>query len=71
MSQTWGSTCDAGKGNGMVLLVDWLAKRRSRGTAGELEFRRMWGAKEIEAPSLNRRSLPNKGTEHISTTKKK
>jgi hypothetical protein len=39
MSQTWGSTCDAGKGNGMVLLVDWLAKRRSRGTAGELEFR--------------------------------
>ena len=38
-SQTQGSTCEAGKGNNMVLLVDWLAKTRSRGTAGELEFR--------------------------------
>ena len=38
-SQTRGSTCEAGKGNNMVLLVGWLAKTRSRGTAGELEFR--------------------------------
>jgi hypothetical protein len=70
MFQTQGSTCEAGKGNGMVLLVVWLAKRRSRGTAGELEFRRMCGAKDIEAPSLARRSLPNKGTGHVDTTKK-
>ena len=52
----------------MVVLVGWLA-RRSRGTAGELGFRRMRGAKEIEAPSLARRSLPNKGTGHVGTIK--
>jgi hypothetical protein len=39
MSQTRGSTCEAGKENDMVLLVGWLAKRRTRGTAGEVEFR--------------------------------
>ena len=54
----------------MVVLVGWLARRRSRGTAGELGFRRMGGAKEIEAPSLARRSFPNKGTGHVGTTKK-
>ena len=70
MSQTRGSTCEAGKENDMVLLVGWLAKRRTRGTAGELEFRQIWGAKEIEAPSLDRRSLPNKGTGYVVTTKK-
>jgi hypothetical protein len=69
-SQTQGSTCEAGKGKNMALLVGWLAKRRSRGTDGELEFRRIWGAKELEAPSLARRSLPNKETGHIDTTKK-
>jgi hypothetical protein len=30
----------------------------------------MWGTKEIETPSLARRSLPNKGTGHVDTTKK-
>jgi hypothetical protein len=30
----------------------------------------MRGAKEIEAHNLAKRSLPNKGTGHISTTKK-
>jgi hypothetical protein len=30
----------------------------------------MEGAKEIEAPSLAKRSFPNKGTGHVSTTKK-
>jgi hypothetical protein len=30
----------------------------------------MRGAKEIEAPSLARRSLPNKRTGHVGTTKK-
>jgi hypothetical protein len=30
----------------------------------------MGGAKEIEATSIARRSLPNKGTEHVVTTKK-
>jgi hypothetical protein len=69
-SHTGGSTCEAGKGNNVVLLVGWLVKRRNRGTAGKLEFRRIWGAKEIEAPSLARRSLPNKGTGHVDTTKK-
>ena len=33
--------------------------------AGELGFRRMGETKEIEAPNLARRSLPNKGTEHV------
>jgi hypothetical protein len=33
--------CEAGKGNNVVLLVGWLAKSRSRGTAGELGFRRI------------------------------
>ena len=47
-----------------------MAKRRSRGTVGELEFRRIWGAKETEAPSLGRRSLPSNGTGHVGTTKK-
>ena len=53
----------------MVVLVGWLTRKRSRGTAGELEFRRMCGAKDIEAPSLARRSLPNKGTGNVGTTK--
>jgi hypothetical protein len=30
----------------------------------------MGGAKEIETPSLARRSLPNKKTGHVVTTKK-
>jgi hypothetical protein len=30
----------------------------------------MGEAKEIEAPSLDRRSLSNKGTGHVGTTKK-
>jgi hypothetical protein len=55
----------------MLVLVCWLARRRSRGTSGELGFRQIGGAKEIEAPSLARRSLPNKGTGHVGTTKKK
>jgi hypothetical protein len=54
----------------MELLVGWLAKRRSRGTAVELGFRQMGEAKEIETHSLARRSLPNKGTGHVGTTKK-
>ena len=54
----------------MVVLVGWLARRRSRGTAGELGFRQMRGEKEIEAPSLVRRSLPQKGIGHVGTTKK-
>ena len=60
---------EAGKGNNMVVLVGWLARRRSRGTAGELGFRQMGGAKEIEAPSLARKSLPNERTRHVGTTK--
>ena len=54
----------------MVVLEGWLARRRSRGTSGELKFRRMRGAKEVDAPSLARRSLSNKGTGHVGTTKK-
>jgi hypothetical protein len=69
-TQPWVSTCESGKENNMVLLVGWLAQRRSRGTAGELELRGIRGAKEIEAPSLAMRSLPNKGTGHVDTTKK-
>ena len=55
----------------MVVLVGWLARRRSRGTAGELGFRQMGEAKKIEAPSLDRRSLPNKATGHVGTIKEK
>ena len=47
-----------------------MTRRRSRGTAGELGFKRKWGAKEIEAPNLAKRSLTNKGTGHVNTTKK-
>jgi hypothetical protein len=54
----------------MLMLVGWLA-RRSRGAAGKLGFMQMGGAKEIESNSLARRSLPNKGTRYVGTTKKK
>lgn len=37
---------------------------------GELGFRQMGGAEEIKAPNLARRSLPNKRTGHVGTTKK-
>jgi hypothetical protein len=53
----------------MLVLVGWLA-RRSRGTVGKLGLRRMGRTKEIEAPNVNKRSLPNKGTGHIGTSKK-
>ena len=39
-------------------------------TAVKVEFRRMGKAKEIESPNLAKRSLPNKGTGHVGTTKK-
>ena len=47
-----------------------MTRRRSRGTAGELGFKRKWGAKEIEAPNLAKRSLLNKGTGHVGTNRK-
>jgi hypothetical protein len=31
----------------------------------------MRGAKEIESPNLSRRSIPNKDSGHVGTTKKK
>lgn len=68
MSQTQGAIWEAGKGNDMVVLLGWLARRR-RGTVAELGFKWMWGAKEIEFPSLARRSLPNKQTGHVGTIK--
>jgi hypothetical protein len=55
----------------MLVLVGYLARRRNRGTAGKLGFRRMGGASEIvEAPNLAKRSLLNKRTRHVGTTKK-
>ena len=40
MSQTQGSTWEAGKENSMLVLVlGWMARRRSRGTVGKLRFR--------------------------------
>ena len=54
----------------MLRLVGCLARSSSRGAAGELGFMRIEGAKEIEIPNLARRSLPNKGTGHVGTTKK-
>jgi hypothetical protein len=54
----------------MVVLVGWLARRRNRGTVGELGFRRMGGAKEIEAPHSAKRSLPNEGQDMLALPKK-
>jgi hypothetical protein len=54
----------------MLVLVGLLARRRSRGTAGKFGFRRMREAKEIEAPNLAKRFLPNSGTGYVSTIKK-
>jgi hypothetical protein len=54
----------------MVVLVGWLARRRSRETAVRLGFRPIRGAKQIKALSLARRFLSNKGTGHVDTTKK-
>jgi hypothetical protein len=39
-------------------------------TACKLGFRRMGGAREIEAPNLAKRSLTNKGIGYVGTTKK-
>ena len=69
MSETQGSTREAGKGN-MVVLVGLLARRKRRGTADKVGIRQMGEAKEIEAPSLDRRSHSTKGTGHVGTTKK-
>ena len=37
-------------------------------TAVKLGFRDIGGAKEIVAPNISRKSLPNKGTGHVGTT---
>jgi hypothetical protein len=69
MSETQGSTREAGKGN-MLVLVGLLARRKRRGTADKVGIRQMGEAKEIEAPNFTRRSLSNKRTGHVGTTKK-
>lgn len=46
---------DSGKRSDVLEPVRWESRRR-KGAARELEFRKMEGAKEIEAPILARRS---------------
>lgn len=54
MSQTWGSTWESGKGNNMLELVAWAARK---GAAGKLEFGLM-GMKEVEVEKeLNRKEI--------------
>lgn len=71
VSQIWGFTWTAGKGDNMLEPVGWVARRKRRGAAGELEVRQMEEAKEIEVPTLARRSLPGKGMVQVGTTRKK
>jgi len=54
----------------MLELIDQVARRSRRGAAGKFGFRRMTGSKEIEALNLVRRSLLNKGSGYMGTTKK-
>ena len=61
---------EADKGNSMLDLVGWVARRRQRGSAGKVEFRQMRGSNEIEAPHLARRSCPNKGQDTLALPKK-
>lgn len=44
----------------------WVARSRRRGMAVKFKFRRMGETKEIEAPTLARRSLPNKWTGQLA-----
>lgn len=37
--RTWGSTLVVGKGNDVLEPVSWVARRRKRGAASELEIR--------------------------------
>jgi hypothetical protein len=39
-------------------------------SAGKLVFRQIGGAKEIEAPNLARRPLPNKGMDMLALPKR-
>lgn len=57
----------AGKGKGMS---DCMVCRRRRGLAVELGVKWMGRAKEIEAPTSTRNSLPSKGMEKVGTTRK-
>lgn len=52
----------------MLEPVGWVARRKRRGAAGEFEVRQMGEAKEIEVPTLARRSLPGKGMVQVGTT---
>lgn len=61
MSQTQESTWETSKGKGVSGCVVW--KRRENGWRTWNGVKQMWGAKEIEVPTLTRRYFPRKGTE--------
>lgn len=65
-----GSSWEDGKGSKVLVLVGWVARRRSRRAHDKLGFRWMGWAKEIEVPNLARRFCSNKGSGHVGITKK-
>ena len=48
----------------------WVARSRRRGMAVKFKFRRMGETKEIEAPTLARRSLPIRGQDTLALQEK-
>lgn len=52
----------------MLEPVGWVARRRTAGDLGDKVTR--GGAKEIEVPTLTKRSLLNKGMGQVGTTRK-
>lgn len=52
------------------VIVSCVARRSRRRTTGEIGFKQMGKTKEVVAPKLARRSLPNKVTGYIGITKK-
>lgn len=65
-----GSIWEAGKENGVLEPVGWVASKRRRGAVGESGVREMEEAKKIEAPTLAKRFHTSKGTGQVGTTRK-
>lgn len=71
VSQIGRVSWEAGKEDNMLEPVGCVARRKRRGAAGEFDVRQMGEAKEIEVPTLARRSLPGKGMVQVGTTREK
>ena len=69
MSQTGGSTREVGRGKDTLVSEGWGARRRRSGVTGQSGIRRMGGAKEMEARTFDKISLPMRGTRQVGITK--